>query len=108
MSSPMPKKWPAYSARDHHEMVVGAKDYQKYFERYMWDIEEPVGNETAAAFYFVSKIASEKVKVALTGQGADEPWAGYHRYIGVKLSKVYGRLPKFLTRNAHRAPRPAC
>ncbi len=82
---------------DHDEMVVGARDYESYFERYLWDLEEPVGNETAAAFYFVSLIARRKVKVALTGQGADEPWAGYHRYIGVKLSHLYSRLPGFLT-----------
>lgn len=81
----------------HSEMVVRPEDYEKYFDHYLWDIEEPVGNETAAAFYFVSKIASEKVKVALTGQGADEPWAGYHRYLGIKLSQGYSKLPSFLT-----------
>jgi asparagine synthase (glutamine-hydrolysing) len=62
----------------------------------MWDLEEPVGNETAAAFYFVSLIASKKVKVALTGQGADEPWAGYTRHLGVKLSSMYSQLPSAL------------
>jgi asparagine synthase (glutamine-hydrolysing) len=82
---------------DHTEMIVGPKDYEDYYERYLCDLEEPVGNETAAAFYFVAKIASQKVKVALTGQGADEPWAGYHRYIGMKLSQIYSRLPVFLT-----------
>ncbi len=56
-----------------------------------------MGNETAAAFHFVSKIASEKVKVALTGQGADEPWAGYDRYLGAKLSTIYSRLPSLVT-----------
>ncbi len=84
---------------DHSEMIVGPQDYQNYYERYMWDLEEPVGNETAAAFYFVSLIASRKVKVALTGQGADEPWAGYDRYIGIKLSEIYRRLPHALTRH---------
>ncbi len=82
---------------DHAEMIVGAADYERYFDRHLWDLEEPLGNETAAAFYFVSQIASRKVKVALAGQGADEPWAGYHRYIGVKLSQHYSRLPSFLT-----------
>jgi asparagine synthase (glutamine-hydrolysing) len=83
---------------EHEEMIVTSEDYRKYYERYLWDVEEPVGNETAAAFYFVSYIASKKVKVALTGQGADEPWAGYHRYIGARYSELYGRLPKRLTR----------
>ncbi len=82
---------------DHSELIVGANDYQKYYERYLLDIEEPVGNETAAAFYFVSKIARQKVKVALTGQGADEPWAGYPRHIGAALSGTYSRLPSMLT-----------
>ena len=80
---------------NHTEMIVTPEDYENYYDHYLWDIEEPVGNETAAAFYFVSKIASQKVKVALTGQGADEPWAGYHRHIGVKLSSLYSRLPDF-------------
>jgi len=81
----------------HSEMIVTSGDYEKYFERYMWDLEEPVGNETAAAFYFVSMLASRKVKVVLTGQGADEPWAGYHRHLGVKLSEYYRRIPRAIT-----------
>jgi asparagine synthase (glutamine-hydrolysing) len=82
---------------DHHFLMVAPEDYLKYYENYLWDLEEPVGNETAAAFYFVSKITSEQVKVALTGQGADEPWAGYDRYIGAKMSAIYSRLPKMVT-----------
>lgn len=84
---------------DHHFQMLGPDDYAKYYERYMWDLEEPVGNETAAAFYFVSRITSAQVKVALTGQGADEPWAGYDRYKGVKLSTIYSRMPGLLTGN---------
>ena len=83
---------------DHDEMMVRPEDYTSYFERYMWDLEEPVGNETSVAFYFVSLIASRKVKVVLSGQGADEPWAGYHRYMGVKLSTLYSKLPSVITK----------
>jgi asparagine synthase (glutamine-hydrolysing) len=82
---------------EHSEMMIGPEDYAAYYERYLWDLEEPVGNETAAAFYFVSLIASRKVKVVLTGQGADEPWAGYHRHKGAYLSQLYSHLPAFLT-----------
>ena len=81
----------------HSEMMVSASDYRDYYSRYLRDLEEPVGNETAAAFYFVSLITSRSVKVALTGQGADEPWAGYQRYLGVKLSEYYRQLPSLLT-----------
>lgn len=82
---------------DHYFMIVKPEDYLKYYENYIRDLEEPVGNETAAAFYFVSKITRQKVKVALTGQGADEPWAGYDRYIGAKLSTFYSRMPSMVT-----------
>jgi asparagine synthase (glutamine-hydrolysing) len=87
----------AMFAAEHSEMIVSARHYQDYYQRYLWDLEEPVGNESAAAFYFVSRIASSSVKVALTGQGADEPWAGYHRHLGAKLSQVYSRLPSAVT-----------
>jgi asparagine synthase (glutamine-hydrolysing) len=82
---------------NHDFMMVTPDDYRNYYDRYMWDLEEPVGNETAAAFYFVSRVTSQHVKVALTGQGADEPWAGYDRYIGAKFSAYYSRLPGALT-----------
>jgi len=87
---------------EHCEMIVRAVDYQKYYERYMYDLEEPLGNESAAAFFFVSHLASNHVKVVLTGQGADEPWAGYPRHLGVKLSEYYRRLPSSLTSNVMR------
>jgi asparagine synthase (glutamine-hydrolysing) len=83
---------------EHSELMIGAADYERYYERYLWDLEEPVGNETAAAFHFVSHMTSKQVKVALTGQGADEPWGGYTRYLGIKLSELYSHLPQALTR----------
>jgi asparagine synthase (glutamine-hydrolysing) len=87
---------------DHDFMIVTPEDYVAYYERYLWDLEEPVGNETAAAFYFVSRITSRSVKVAFTGQGADEPWAGYHRHLGAKLSAYYSRMPAPITRGIAR------
>jgi len=82
---------------EHYSMMLSYKDYASYFERYMSDLEEPVADEPAPAFYFLAKITRERVKVALSGQGADEPWAGYDRYLGVKLSALYSRLPRLIT-----------
>jgi len=87
---------------EHTFQMLGPEDYRQHFERYMSDVEEPVGNETAAAFFFVSRLAAQQVKVALTGQGADEPWAGYGRHLGAKLSGVYSRLPPFVTSSVER------
>jgi asparagine synthase (glutamine-hydrolysing) len=82
---------------DHFVEILAPDDYVKYYDRYMRDIEEPVGNETAAAFYFVARLSRNRVKVALTGQGADEPWAGYDRYKGIRFSEAYSQLPALLT-----------
>ena len=82
---------------DHYHQIVSPADYMEYFNRWMQDLEEPVGHEAAPAFYFVSKLSRQRVKVALAGQGADEPWAGYARYVGVKLSSYYSRLPSPVT-----------
>jgi asparagine synthase (glutamine-hydrolysing) len=84
---------------DYSEMILGPGDFEKYYERYLWDLEEPVSHEPAVAFYFLSLLASSKVKVVLCGQGADEPWAGYDRYIGMKLSPLYSSLPGFMTKS---------
>ena len=84
---------------DHYSMTVTPEDYVRYYERYMNDLEEPVGHEAAPAWHFVSNVTSRRVKVALSGQGADEPWAGYDRYKGVKLSSLYSRLPGPITDN---------
>jgi len=81
----------------HKDTTVSADDYENAFRTYMWHLEEPIGNESALAYYFISKLAAGDVKVVLTGQGADEPWAGYERYKGLALSKYYAALPKFLT-----------
>jgi len=86
----------------HYVEILGPNDYLQYFERYMSDIEEPLGNETAAAFYFVSRLAATQVKVALSGQGADEPWAGYGRHLGAKLSGVYSQMPSMVTSSVER------
>jgi asparagine synthase (glutamine-hydrolysing) len=82
---------------EHHSLMLSSQDYLDHFERYMRDLEEPVGHEAAPAFYFLARLTRSRVKVALTGQGADEPWAGYDRYKGVRLSEYYSRLPRVIT-----------
>ncbi len=81
----------------HDFKMLSFEDYSSYFGQYMNDLEEPVAHEPAPAFYFLAQETSGSVKVALSGQGADEPWAGYDRYLGVKLSTVYSRLPNLIT-----------
>jgi asparagine synthase (glutamine-hydrolysing) len=72
---------------------VSEADYVDFMHKYMWHLEEPVGNESAAAYYFVAQLAHEKVKVLLSGQGADEPFAGYGRHLAAQYVPSLQWLP---------------
>ena len=78
---------------EHHEIVLSHKDYVGFWPKAVWHLEEPVVTPSVLPMYYVSKLASEHVKVVLTGQGADEPWGGYRRYYGESVGESYRRIP---------------
>ncbi len=65
---------------DHHETVIGMEDFFNALPRLVWHEDEPISWPSSVSLYFVSRLASEHVKVVLTGEGSDELFAGYHRY----------------------------
>lgn len=75
--------------------LIKSSDYLDFFDKYIWHLEEPMGNESAAAQYFVAREARKQVKVLLNGQGIDETMAGYDRYLAAKYGKYYRWLPAF-------------
>lgn len=77
---------------------VSEQDYMDFMSSYLWHLEEPIGNESAAAYYFVAKLAQSKVKVLLSGQGADEPFAGYPRHLAAQYSQYLQWIPPGLVR----------
>lgn len=65
---------------EHHEMTITAADFQEFLPKYVWHMEEPVCEPPAVALYYISKLASNYVKVLLSGEGGDEAFAGYPNY----------------------------
>jgi asparagine synthase (glutamine-hydrolysing) len=65
---------------DHHEVLVGMEDFFNSLPHLVWHEDEPITWPSSISLYFVSKLASENVKVVLTGEGSDELFAGYGRY----------------------------
>ena len=59
----------------------------------MWDLEEPVGNETAPAFYFCQQDHEPQVKVALTGRAPTSHGPATTATSASELSGLYSRLP---------------
>ena len=65
---------------DHHEVIVSPEDFFKALPNLIWHEDEPLAHPSSVALYFVSRLASQHVKVVLTGEGSDELLAGYARY----------------------------
>lgn len=87
---------------DHHEVVVGMTDFFDALPRFVWNEDEPITWPSSVALGFVSKLASERVKVVLTGEGSDELFGGYARYrfyeINQTWARRYGILPESFRR----------
>ena len=64
---------------DHTEFHVGPSDFE-LIEKLIWHHDGPFGDSSAIPTYLVSRLAREKVTVALTGDGGDELFAGYPRF----------------------------
>jgi asparagine synthase (glutamine-hydrolysing) len=79
---------------EHREVVLDSLNYQQWLQQATWHMDEPVCTTSALAMSFVCELAREHVKVVLTGQGADEPHAGYHRYLGERYGLLYRWLPE--------------
>ena len=63
-----------------HEIVIDDRDFFGALPRLVWHEDEPIAHPSSVPLYFVSKLASEHVKVVLTGEGSDELLAGYGKY----------------------------
>jgi len=65
---------------EHHELVV-EPDAVELLQQLVWFLDEPFADASAVPTYLVAKLAREHVKMVLTGDGGDEAFAGYDRYL---------------------------
>ena len=65
---------------DHHELVL-EPDILDLLDHFAWDLDEPLGDASAIPTYMVSRLASQQVKVVLSGDGGDELFGGYDSYV---------------------------
>ena len=77
---------------DHHELVV-RPDSVQLAEQLVRHFDEPFGDSSAIPTYLVSKFAARHVKVALTGDGGDELFAGYESFLQVQRLRHADYVP---------------
>ena len=77
---------------EHHEVVVSPEEFWEALPLLIWHEDEPIAHPSSVALNFVSRVASEHVKVVLTGEGSDETLAGYNRYRVTKANMALGGI----------------
>ena len=65
---------------EHHELIVKPNAVE-LLEQLVWYLDEPFADSSAVPTYLVAKLARRQVKMVLTGDGGDEAFAGYGRYL---------------------------
>ena len=81
---------------EHHELLLNAEDIPQLLHTTAHFLDEPVSDPASVPTYVLAKLAQESVKVVLTGEGADETWAGYNVFWKGQLMMHYRRLPQWL------------
>jgi asparagine synthase (glutamine-hydrolysing) len=80
---------------DHHEFTV-TPDALATLPELVWAYGEPYADSSALPTYYVARETRRYVTVALNGDGGDEAFAGYERYLAARLAAHYERIPRWL------------
>jgi asparagine synthase (glutamine-hydrolysing) len=83
-----------YHNTDHHEYTITPDDVREAVPTVLDGMGEPFADPSLVPTHVVARETSREVTVALSGDGADELFAGYNRYHGEYYSKYYRRLPE--------------
>ncbi|MCI8370970.1 MAG: asparagine synthase (glutamine-hydrolyzing) [Lachnospiraceae bacterium] len=73
---------------------IEKEEFREAVPSVMYYLDEPSGDASAVALYFLSEEASKDVKVVLSGEGADEIFGGYNIYLEPKMRRYISWLPK--------------
>lgn len=77
----------------HHELEVDLSTSRQDLAELAWHLDEPLADLSSLGFLALSRLASEHVTVALSGQGADELFGGYRKHRVASLAEHWNRLP---------------
>lgn len=77
---------------DHQVLLLDALNAD-YVEKVMWHLDEPMTDLSTVPLYLLCKQAREHVTVCLSGEGADESFAGYDRFKASRINNYFGLIP---------------
>lgn len=91
---------------DHKYKIISSEEFWGNIRKVQYHMDQPLADPSCIALYFVSKLASEYVKVVLSGEGADELFGGYTIYNEINSLRGYQKLPLGLRRFLAAVVRP--
>ncbi len=95
--APFAKKVAIYLGTKHHELYVKEEDIFPHIRELPKYYDEPFGDSSSLPTYLVSRLAKESgVKVVLSGDGGDELFCGYNRYVCMDRTSRLLFLPKII------------
>ncbi len=77
---------------EHHELIVTPEKFSDFIPGYIRHMDEPVTESAAISLYYLSQMAKNHVTVVLSGEGADELFAGYDFYVYNLVIEKYRRM----------------
>jgi asparagine synthase (glutamine-hydrolysing) len=84
---------------EHREVVVSRADIAAAFPEVVWHTERPILRTAPAPLMLLSKLVRDAgIKVVLTGEGADEMFAGYDLFREGKVRRFWARQPRSVLR----------
>jgi asparagine synthase (glutamine-hydrolysing) len=86
----------AFHGTDHHEFRLGVDDVIGAIPEVLASFDEPFADSSAVPAFVVSRETARNVKVALSGDGGDELFAGYRMYAGETWRSRYHMIPSII------------
>ena len=88
---------------EHHTHLISSDEFWDAVPTVQYHMDQPLADPSCIALYFVSRLASEYVKVVLSGEGADELFGGYTCYNDPRVFRMYQKIVPHFLRRAIRA-----
>lgn len=82
--------------KENYNKNINSDEYFESIPKVMYHMDEPLADPSCIALYFVDKLASEHLKVVLSGEGADEFFGGYNIYHEPISLKPFKFIPRFI------------
>lgn len=88
---------------EHHVIRLTESDFKYSFQEILNSFDEPFADSSSIAMWFLARETSKYLKVALSGDGADELFAGYNKHLAFRKAANLPKSKQFIFRQAENA-----